>query len=362
MLQELTVELGARSYPIRIGRGGLESLGAFCRERGLRGACLVVADENVDRLHGARCLEALRCAGYAAEKAVVPAGEPSKSGDCLFQLYRAAIQAGLDRRSFVVALGGGVVGDLAGFMAATFLRGLPYVQVPTTVVAMVDSAVGGKTGINLPEGKNLVGSFHQPVGVAVDLDLLATLPQREYVSGLAEVIKYGVIRDRAFFDRLEGGVKPLLAREPELLAEAVARSCAIKAEVVGEDETEGGVRAILNFGHTLGHAIEKVSGYGRYLHGEAIGIGMRYAADLSVRERGLPEDEARRIGDLVSAVGLPVKAPELDWEALCAAMAVDKKSVGRMPRFVLAERIGHVAFGCEVGADRLKEVWRGLGE
>lgn len=362
MLQHVEVDLGARSYPIRIGRGWLSDLGRFLRERDLTGACLLVSDTNVDRHYGEACAEAIRSAGYSVGKAVVPAGEESKSGEMLFRLYRAAIDAGLDRRSFVVALGGGVVGDLAGFLAATFLRGIPYVQVPTSVVAMVDSAVGGKTGINLESGKNLVGSFHQPAGVAVDLDLLDTLPEREYRSGLAEVIKYGVIRDAAFFARLEAETPALLAREPGLLADVVARSCAIKAEVVQADETEGGLRAILNFGHTLGHAVEKVSGYGRYLHGEAIGIGMHYAARVSVLEAGLPAEEADRIRALCVAVGLPVSALDLEWEALRSAMAVDKKAVGRMPRFVLADSIGAVRFGCEVAESRLKEVWHGLGK
>ena len=356
------MELGVRSYNIRIGRGWLSKLGTFLQEHGLRGACLVVSDSNVDPHHGATCVAAIRAAGYNVEKAVIPAGEESKSGDMLFRLYRDAIDAGLDRHSFVVALGGGVVGDLAGFLAATFLRGIPYVQVPTSVVAMVDSAVGGKTGINLESGKNLVGSFHQPAGVAVDLDLLETLPDREYRSGLAEVIKYGVIRDGAFFRRLEANTAALLAREEVLLHEVVARSCAIKAEVVQNDETEGGLRAMLNFGHTLGHAVEKVSGYGRYLHGEAIAIGMHYAARVSVLEAGLSHADADRIRNLFAAVGLPVAAPELGWDALRRAMAVDKKSVGRMPRFVLADAIGSVRFGCEVAEGRLEEVWHGLGE
>ena len=362
MSRTVEVDLGERSYPIRIGEGTLPSLGEVCRRAGLGGRCLVITDGNVGPLYVGPALDALAKAGIDAEEATVPAGEASKSGDRLFELDSKALAAGLDRKSFIVALGGGVVGDLAGYAAASFLRGIPFVQVPTSIVAMVDSAVGGKTGINLPEGKNLVGSFHQPSAVLVDLDAVATLPSREYVSGLAEVVKYGIIRDAAFFGEIESSADRVRTGDRGLLEALVSRSCEIKAEVVHEDEREGGLRAILTFGHTLGHAIEKVAGYGAYLHGEAIAIGMVYAARLSVAERGLPPAEAERIARLLEALGLPVRAPGLGWDRLREAMGVDKKSVGRAPRFVLADAVGSVAFGCTVAEERLEETWHVLHE
>jgi 3-dehydroquinate synthase len=359
---QVQVELGDRSYPIAIGNGLLAALGARCRERGARDRCLVVSDSNVEPLYGRRAVDALEQAGIAASTAVIPAGEPSKSGAELARLYEEAVRTGLDRRAFVVALGGGVVGDLAGFLAATLFRGIACVQAPTTIVAMVDSAVGGKTGINLSQGKNLVGSFWQPAAVVADLDTLATLPDREFRSGLAEVVKYGVIRDAALFDWLEAEADRILARDPDCLARMIARACEIKADVVRCDEREGGLRAILNFGHTLAHAVEKAASYGTYLHGEAVAVGMVYAARLSVLERGLEPAAPARLRTLLRRLDLPVSAPDCPWETLRQAMGVDKKSVGRSPRFVLADRLGNAVFGCPVPESRLEEVWHGLGE
>jgi 3-dehydroquinate synthase len=360
MKRTVTVDLGERSYPIHIASASLDRIGELCGELGLGGSALIVSDGNVDPLYGQRCKKALLAAGITVSRAVVPAGETSKCLEQLEGLYDRAVSSGLDRRSFVVALGGGVVGDLAGFLAASYLRGISYVQVPTTIVAMTDSAVGGKTGINLPQGKNLVGSFWQPAAVLVDLDTLETLPRREFVSGLAEVIKYGVIWDADLFDLLEREREPVLARDPALLAELVGRSCEIKADVVRQDEREGGLRAILNYGHTLGHAIEKVASYGEYLHGEAISVGMVYAARLSGVLTGLADADADRIAAMLAAYGLPTGAPECEWPALREAIRVDKKSVGSVPRFVLAECIGAVRFGCEVGEDLLETTWSGM--
>jgi 3-dehydroquinate synthase len=273
------------------------------------------------------------------------------------------VAAGLDRRGVVVALGGGVVGDLAGFLAATWLRGVRLVQAPTTLLAMVDSSVGGKTGINLPQGKNLVGAFYQPVEVDIDLRTLATLPEREYRSGLAEVVKYGVIRDAGLFADLEAGADRLMARDVTLLADIVARCCRIKADVVAGDETESGPRAILNFGHTLGHALETVRGYGTWAHGEAVAAGMAYAGEVSIRRCGFPSDDNRRLRRLLERLGLPVDwraggDTATDWAAMHAAMARDKKTQAGVVRFVLARRIGEAAFGCEVGADMLEDAFR----
>jgi len=263
----------------------------------------------------------------------------------------------LERKSFIVALGGGVVGDLAGFVAAAYLRGIDFVQAPTTLLAQVDSSVGGKVGVNLKAGKNLVGAFHQPRLVLCDLATLRTLPPREFRAGLAEVIKYGIIYDAAFFARLERDLPKLLRRDAAGLAEVVARCCEIKAEVVRQDETETGVRAILNFGHTIGHAIEAISGYGKYLHGEAISIGQVAAAKLSVRAAGLPVEEAERIENLFLRAGLPaaIKLSARRQAALIEAMRLDKKVSEGQIRFVLARRIGQVEPGHKIAPEWVRE-------
>lgn len=347
---KVTVPLGPRSYDIHIASGALNKLPEWMKQCGLPTTHgLIITDETV----GPHYASSLR---LNVPVATIPAGEESKSGEQLFKLYEKALDAGLDRKSVVVALGGGVVGDIAGYVAASFMRGLRFVQVPTTLLAMVDSAVGGKTGINLPRGKNLIGAFHQPSVVVCDLDVLNTLPARELRAGLAEVIKYGIIRDAAFFDYIEANIEKALALDAAVLAHIVARSCEIKADVVGADETESGLRAILNFGHTLGHAIEAVAGYGKYLHGEAIAIGMVFAARLS----GLPANQLARIEGLFKKAGLPVRAPELAWTDLRRAMGTDKKSEAGLPRFVLAKEIGRVEFGIPVGEDALIKAWQSI--
>lgn len=358
-MKTVRVNLGDRSYDVNVGAG--VSVGSsLSGEAGLR--VLIVSDSNVDPLYGDACEEQLRSLGCTVARSVVPAGEESKSLDCVKGLYAEALEAGLDRTSVVVALGGGMVGDLAGFVAATLFRGIRLVQAPTSVLAMVDSAVGGKTAVNLQEGKNLVGSFHQPCEVAADLATLKSLPEREYASGLAEVVKYGVIRDAGLFSDLERNTEGLLARDPAVLEDVVTRCCEIKAEVVQADEKESSLRAILNFGHTLGHALERVLGYGRWLHGEAVSVGMVYALRLSVAEKGLSENESERAASLLAGLGLPVDMTGLDvkvsWDELRAAMATDKKTVGSVPRFVLAENIGSVVFGCEPDEKVLEEVFR----
>lgn len=357
-MKTVRVNLGERGYDVNVGAGvpvgSSLSSGAELR-------VLLISDSNVAPLYGDMCEEQLRAAGCSVARAVVPAGEESKNLDCVKDLYGEALKAGLERRSVIVALGGGMVGDLAGFVAATFLRGISFLQVPTTVLAMVDSAVGGKTAVNLPEGKNLVGAFHQPCEVAADLATLKTLPEREYLSGLAEVVKYGVIRDADLFSDLEKRVDGLLARDVNVLEDVVTRCCEIKAEVVQADERESSLRAILNFGHTLGHALERVLGYGHWLHGEAVSAGMVYALKLSVAEKGLPGDEAERGVALLARLGLPVDMTGLDaeveWADLRTAMVTDKKSVGSVPRFVLAEKLGSVVFGCEPDEKTLEDAF-----
>jgi len=355
--RDIKVELGDRSYLIRIGRGVRP--GEWLRETGARKA-LIVSDSNVDAIYGADMETHLRGLAMDTARCVVPPGELSKSVPMLEKIYHSALAAGLDRASAMVALGGGVVGDLAGFAAATYLRGIRLVQVPTSLLAMVDSSVGGKTGINLAEGKNLVGAFYQPSEVCADMDTLGTLPAREYVSGLAEVVKYGVIWDGMLFRRLEREAGKLLARDTDATGEIVARCCEIKAEIVGVDELEAGMRALLNFGHTLGHALEQAAGYGALLHGEAVAIGMVFAAEVSAAKRGLPAAERDRIRALIEALGLPAgvsgdSGPS--WGALRGAMSADKKSRGSRPRFVLADAIGKAAFGCEVEEEILEEAY-----
>jgi len=347
------VDLGERGYEILIGAG--LPVGAAA---GVRGRALVVSDSNVAPLYGAECAGRLRQNGLEPRSVTVPAGEASKSLETLARLFEEAVRSGLDRRSVVVALGGGMVGDLAGFLAATFLRGVRVIQVPTSLLAMVDSSVGGKTGVNLPQGKNLVGAFHQPAEVVAEVPWLSTLPDGEYRSGLAEVVKYGMIWDAALFRRLEEAGERLLGREAALLEDVIARCCEIKAEVVAMDEREGGVRSVLNFGHTLGHALETAAGYGQLRHGEAVALGMVYAAELSKTVRGFSEEEGQRLTALLRRLGLPADLREsgvaLPWQKVREIMRADKKAGEGVPRFVLAERIGSVVFGCEVGEESLR--------
>jgi len=357
MSSEVKVDLGERSYRIVIGENILAGLGEACKPLDLGGNCLVVSDSNVGKLYAGAVCESLEGAGFSVSRSEIPAGEQSKCADELNALYEDAIDAGLDRKGFIVALGGGVVGDIAGYLAATFLRGIRFVQVPTSLLAMVDSSVGGKTGINLPRGKNLVGSFHQPVLVWADTSTLSTLAKREYVSGLAEVVKYGVIRDADLFALLESQASSVLAGHTSVVNPIIARCCEIKADVVREDEREGGVRAILNFGHTLGHAIETISGYGAILHGEAIAMGMVYAARLSAALCGMPEKDVERLVALLKTLDLPAEVPDADWDEIRKAISVDKKVQGRAPRFVLSEKIGAVKFGCEVPEELLEKTW-----
>jgi 3-dehydroquinate synthase len=278
--------------------------------------------------------------------------------------YEQLAKHRLERKSFILALGGGVVGDLAGFVAATYLRGIDFVQVPTTLLAQVDSSVGGKVGVNLTAGKNLVGAFHQPRLVLCDVDTLDTLPNRELRAGLAEVIKYGIIYDRAFFERLENDLPLLLKLDPATASEVVARCCEIKAEVVSKDERESGLRAILNFGHTVGHALEAISGYGKYLHGEAIAIGQVAATRLSNTLTGLDAREAFRIEEVFTRAGLPthVRLKKRDLTRLARAMQLDKKVSGGDVRFVLAKRIGEVVWGQTVPLAEVMKAINGRGK
>ncbi len=360
-MQIVNVPLGQRSYPIRIGTGLLATLGAACVRTGLRGSCAIISDSNVAPGYGRAAWESLAHAGIEPVLVTVPAGETAKNLDTVRSCYDQLAERRLERKSFIVALGGGVVGDLAGFVAATYLRGIAFVQVPTTLLSQVDSSVGGKVGVNLRAGKNLIGAFYQPRLVVCDLATLKTLPAREYISGLAEVIKYGIIYDAALFERLEREMPKLLRREPKTLAAVIARCCEIKAEVVRQDETESGLRAILNFGHTVGHALEAISRYGRYLHGEAISMGQVAAARISAQVLGLPEAQVERITRLLERAGLPTetKLKASHRPRLLAAMKLDKKVNRGEIKLVLARRIGEVEFGHAVPAALLQSAING---
>ncbi|MCS6948849.1 MAG: 3-dehydroquinate synthase [Armatimonadota bacterium] len=339
-LFRLDVPLGDRSYPILVGRGVLQHVGEHLRA--LQPSQLaILTHPQLAQWYGEPIVASLQQAGIPTHLLPVPPGERTKRWEVVGRLLRQMAQRALDRRCVVVALGGGVIGDLAGFVAACYLRGVRYVQIPTTLLAQVDSSVGGKTGVNLPEGKNLVGAFHQPVLVLIDTDTLATLPRRHFRAGLAEVLKYGLIADEALWHLVRAEASSLRQGQSERLEEIVYRCCAIKARIVSEDETEQGVRAILNFGHTVGHALEAVEGYGRLLHGEAVAIGMVSAALVGEVVGVTPAGTAEEIARSLQALGLPVTLPQgVDFARLLQVMARDKKARDGQVRFVLLERVG----------------------
>jgi 3-dehydroquinate synthase len=339
-MESLRVTLGERSYPIHIGAGLLERTELY-RPHLAGGSVAIVTNEVVAPLYLAKLRRAL--GEVRVVEVVVPDGEGAKSWPVLEQVFDALLAARCGRDTLLVALGGGVVGDLAGFAAAVYQRGMPFLQVPTTLLAQVDSSVGGKTAINHARGKNMIGAFHQPQAVISDVSALDTLPDRELRAGLAEVIKHGLALDAAFTEWLEENVEPLLAREPAALGHAIRRCCELKAAIVAADERETGVRALLNFGHTFGHAIEAGAGYGAWLHGEAIGAGMVMAAELSRRLGLIGKAEVTRVRSLVQRVGLPVTGPDLAPEELVALMAVDKKAAQGKLRFVVLEGTGRAA-------------------
>lgn len=353
--ETITVELGHRSYPIHICSGGLHSLGARLQAVHRPGACAVVTDENVAERYARPAMDSLADAGFQPHPIVLPPGEEQKSLETLETLFGRFLEAGLDRSSLAVAVGGGVVGDVTGFAAAAYMRGIGYVQVPTTLLAQVDSSVGGKTAVNLPQGKNLVGAFHQPKLVFIDVSTLRTLPRREFRAGMVEVIKYGVIRDADFFRWLEEELDDLLELSPDALVRAVRRCCEIKAAVVSEDEREKGLRAILNYGHTAGHAVEKLTGYHRMRHGEAVSAGMVVAAALSRALDMLPAGEADRQNALLERLGTPTRLPALEADRIMEQMQRDKKVVRGVPRFILARRMGEVEICSDVPAGPVRD-------
>ncbi len=345
----INVDLGKRSYPILIGDGLLAGdldLAGYLRAND----CLVVTNDTVAALYLDTLLAALGNRQVACIS--LPDGEAWKTLETASSVIDKLADMGANRDTAVIALGGGVVGDIAGFAAATYMRGVDFIQVPTTLLAQVDSSVGGKTGVNHAKGKNLIGAFHQPCVVVIDIDTLRTLPDREFRAGLAEVIKYGAIADAQFFAWLEQKMDALLAREPEAIAHAIERSCMLKAEVVAEDEREAGRRAILNFGHTFGHAIERCQGYGDWLHGEAVAAGMLMAATLGK----LDAADTERLRNVIVSAGLPGEPPRIGKQRMLDAMAMDKKVTAKQLRFVLLDSLGSAYVTAKIDRKHLEHV------
>jgi 3-dehydroquinate synthase len=345
-METVTVNLGPRSYPILIGGGLLLELGQFLRQYHLTATRVaLVTDSIVGKVYKEKVVNILTMAGFDPWTIEIPAGEEHKNLAWLALLYDKLVEGRLERRSPLIALGGGVIGDLAGLAAATFQRGLPFVQIPTTLLAQVDSSVGGKTAINHPSGKNLIGAFYQPRLVVVDVETLKTLPRREFLAGVAEVIKYGVILNPELFALLEDHLAAFLRLDSNLLTAVIKTCCQLKALVVEEDETEGDYRAILNFGHTLGHAIESATEYKRFLHGEAVAIGMVFAASLSHKRGFCGAEVSERVCRLIKKAGLPIQIPkDLKDIHLLRGMATDKKVAGGKIKFVCIEELGKTRF------------------
>ena len=358
-MSTVRVELGERSYDLRIESGSLsrvgEIAGAVCPSK----SAAVVTNARVGGLYARVALDSLAAAGVRAALVTISEGEKYKTLATCRRLYHEFLAARLDRGSLIVALGGGVIGDVAGFAAATFLRGIRLLQVPTTLLAQVDSSIGGKVGVNLPQGKNLVGAFHQPVGTLIDPLTLRTLPRREVRAGLAEVIKHGIIYDQEFFEFLRANIGQILELEDGAITETISRSCVIKAGVVADDERESGLREILNFGHTIGHGIETAAGYGRYRHGEAVSIGMVAEALIAERSGVARDGVAGVVRDMLRAAGLPISlAPTVAPESVVSALALDKKARQGKVTFVLPETIGRVVRRNDVDPEVIRQVVR----
>jgi len=352
----LSVALGERSYPIHIGTGFLAAIGEFLPATQSERA-VIVTNPVVAAYHLSSLQKGLERAGMRYDVIVMPDGEAHKDWAALYQIHTRLLELKAERSTMLIALGGGVIGDLAGFAAATYQRGMPLVQVPTTLLSQVDSSVGGKTAVNHPLGKNMMGAFYQPSAVIIDSATLSTLPDREYASGLAEIVKYGAIRSPELFAWLEYSVAPLRARDNATVADAVHESCRIKAEIVAVDEREAGERALLNFGHTFGHAIEVGTGYGTWLHGEAVAAGMVLAGKLSVRLAGMPAADNDRLCQLLSRFGLPVQAPALGADRYLELMARDKKVEAGKLRLVLLEALGRATIRSDIAPLELRALF-----
>ena len=357
-MEKIRVDLAERSYNIFIGNNTLEEIGDKLKLFDLSPKIALISNPTVYSLYGERVSDSIKNAGFDLLTVTIPDGEQYKNLDTLKNIYDELLKFKLDRKSALIALGGGVVGDIAGFAASTYMRGIAYIQLPTTLLAQVDSSVGGKTGIDHELGKNMIGAFWQPGLVWIDVETLKTLPMRELLAGLAEVIKYGVIYDRELFDFLEINRDNLLDLDNSALTHIIKRSCEIKADVVSKDERESGLRAILNYGHTIGHAIETVTKYKRFLHGEAVAIGMNLEARLSIMLDLLDEEQASRIKALIDSYNLPSEMPsDVNVSSVSLSMKLDKKTVAGELKFILPEKIGHVRIQKGISDKNLRELF-----
>ena len=354
-METVRVELVERSYDILIGNGLLDDVGARLKTYGPSPKAALVSNPTVFALYGEPVTDSIKKAGFDLEHVIIPDGEEYKNIDTLKRIYDELLKHGLDRKSALIALGGGVVGDITGFAAATYMRGISYIQIPTTLLAQVDSSVGGKTGVDHKLGKNMIGAFWQPGLVLIDPVTLKTLPKKQLLAGLAEVIKYGVIYDSELFGFLEANRERILNLDDRAITYIIRRSCEIKADVVSKDERESGLRAILNYGHTIGHAIETATGYTRYLHGEAVAIGMHLEAKLSQLLKGIDERQVFRIKALIDSYGLPSEIPkDINRDNILSSMQLDKKAVAGKLKFILPESIGVVKIREDIGEKAIR--------
>jgi len=356
-MEKLRVELGERSYEILIDRGNLPLIGERLLRFPVGKKIAVISNPKVYELYGDKIISSLKKEGFDPSVIMIPDGEIYKDYFWAYHILTQLLESGLDRKSCLIALGGGVIGDITGFVASIYMRGIPYIQIPTTLLAQVDSSVGGKTAVNHPLGKNMIGSFWQPSLVWIDVNTLDTLPEREFISGMAEVIKYGIIWDKEFFEYLESNREKILKKDKDLLIPAIKRACEIKAEVVSKDERESSLRAILNYGHTIGHAIETLTGYSTYLHGEAISIGMVYEAKLSSMLGFIDKKSLERIKNILQNFGLPTILPiNMDSTAMVKTILLDKKNIEGKIRMVIPESIGKMKINFEIKEEDLKGI------
>ena len=356
-MQKIRVDLADRSYSIAIGNECLKDIGSILEKFDFSNRMAIVSSPLIFDLYGKTVSVSIKDSGFELSEIIIPDGEGYKSLLWVENIYSEMLKAKLDRKSVLIALGGGVIGDITGFAASTYMRGIDFVQIPTTLLAQVDSSVGGKTGVNHMLGKNMIGAFWQPRTVWIDIDTLRTLPRREFLSGLAEVIKYGVIYDEEFFGFLEKNRDVILELDKDALTHIIRRSCEIKAEVVSKDERESGLRAILNYGHTVGHAIETITGYKKYFHGEAVAIGMHIEAKLSQSQGFISTNHVNRIKKLIESYDLPVEMPEdIELNSLFEVMQIDKKTVSGELKFILPEKIGSVKIHKGISRENINKV------
>ncbi len=355
-MEVVNVGLGERSYSIYIDKGLLINCGNRLKNIKTDKKIFIITNHIINKFYGDTLKNSLKDAGFNIYFTEIPDGEEYKTIKTAVEIYDRLLDIKMERGSALIALGGGVIGDITGFVAATYLRGVPYIQIPTTLLAQVDSSIGGKTAVNHPKGKNLIGAFYQPRGVFIDIDTLKTLPKEEILCGVAEIIKYGIIRDRDFFEYLERNIERLINLNEDVLIHSIKRSCETKADVISKDEMETGLRAILNFGHTIGHAIESLTGYKKYRHGEAVAIGMVYAARLSL-ETGLCSDEDyKRVFNLIRVAGLPTAISGLDADSIIDSLYLDKKVKEEKVRFVLMKKIGSVEIQGDIPNELIRKV------